>query len=121
MSDTNFKTFFFNSKNFDVLRICNWSSSSKANIRDDRTYVQKILLFFLMGKIGLPRLRSAGFRTGMEIGLTPLCTLTIGFRQDTSCLFNPTAPCTPSHAFTHSLKRLFTTCRVFSRSFTGKT
>jgi len=95
--------------------------SSKANIRDDHTYVQKILLFFLMGKIGLPRLRSVVFRTGVEIGLTPLCTLTIGFRQDTSCLFNPTAPCTPSHAFTHSLKRLFTTCRVFSPSFTGKT
>lgn len=58
----------------------------------------KYCYFSLMGEIGLPRLRSVVFRTGMEIGLTPLCTLTIGFRQGTSCLFNPTAPCTPSHA-----------------------
>lgn len=60
--------------------------------------IEKYCYFSLMGKIGLPRVRSVDFRKAMEMVLTSLCTLTIGFGQGTSCLFNPTARCTPSHA-----------------------
>lgn len=77
------------------------------------------ILLLLMEKIGLPRVRSVVFWRAMEMVLTLLCTLTIGFGQSkVVCLTRQLGG--PVARFAHSLKRLFTTCRVFSGSFTGK-